>query len=86
MSDYGMYPFNSDKVKRWTAEMENATARTQLELVRECCELLIDQHEPVNSLGINRDHLDVLLRFVLHHDVSRLKREVDHVIKERGEG
>jgi Zn finger protein HypA/HybF involved in hydrogenase expression len=77
MSDFGMYPSNNDTVKRWMAERENASARLDLARTQECCKLLLSQHDPVTSLGINRDALKVLLDFVQHHDVARLKRECE---------
>ena len=68
MNDFGMYPSNNDTVKRWMAERENATARMELAKSRECCNLLISQHDPVSSLGIDRKALKILLDFVQHHD------------------
>lgn len=82
MNEFGMYPSNNDAVKRWMAERENATARMELAWTQECCRLLILQHDPVASLGIDRKALKVLLDFVQHHDPARLRREIEaHGIK-----
>lgn len=83
MNEFGMYPSNTDSVRRWMAESENASARVELARTRECCRLLISQHDPVFSLGVNRDALKVLLAFVGHHDTARLRRECEALIGNR---
>ena len=80
MNEFGMYPHNNDAVRRWTAERDNADARMQLAAVRECCKLLVSQADPVQTLGIDRDALKVLLDFVQHHDPQRLRREVEQYL------
>lgn len=60
MNDFGMYPTNTDTAKRWKAERENADARLELARMRECCRLLISQHDPVASLGLDRAALAVV--------------------------
>ena len=80
MNDFGMYPSNTDAARRWTAERENASARLELERMRECCRLLVSQYDPVFSLGIDRDALKVLLSFVQHHDTARLRRECETLL------
>ena len=82
MNEFGMYPSNTDKVRRWMAELENASARLELARTRECCRLLISQHDPVFSLGMDRDALKILLSFTAHHDTSRLRRECEAHIGE----
>ena len=77
MTKFGMYPSNTDEVRRWESERENATARLELARIRECCKLLVSQHDPVHSLGIDRDALRILLEFVQHHDVKRLRRDCE---------
>lgn len=81
MNEFGMYPSNTDAARRWVAEGENASARLELARTRECCKLLTSQHDPVFSLGIDRDALRVLLSFVQHHDTHRLRRECEALIK-----
>ena len=80
MNEFGMNPSNTDTVRRWMAECENADARLELARVRECCKLLVSQYDPVASLGIDRERLAVLLDFVQHHDTSRLRREADALV------
>ena len=77
MNEFGMYPSNNDTVRRWMAEYENASARLELARTRECCALLLSQHDPVYSLGVDRARLKVLLDFVRHHDPARLRRECE---------
>ena len=84
MNDFGMYPSNTEEVRRWSAERENATARVELARTRECCRLLVSQHDPVHSLGIDRETLRVLLDFVRHHDTSRLRRECEALLPPNG--
>ena len=80
MNEFGMYPNNTDEVRRWMAERENAASRLDAARTRECCRLLISQHDPVASLGISRDALKILLDFVQHHDTVRLRRECEAFI------
>lgn len=80
MNGFGMYPHNDGEVKRWAAERENAEANRQLALTRACCRLLLSQHDPVKSLGIDRDQLKVVLDFVMHHDPERLRRECEALL------
>jgi len=80
MNEFGMYPSNNDTVRRWMAEYENASARLELARTRECCALLLSQHDPVYSLGVDRARLKVLLDFVRHHDPARLRRECEALL------
>ena len=79
MNEFGMYPSNTNAARRWMAEKENAEARLNLARTHECCSLLLSQHDPVFSLGIDRDKLKVLLDFVQHHDPLRLRRECESI-------
>jgi hypothetical protein len=83
MNEFGMYPSNTDEVRRWKAEGENASARLELARTRECCRLLISQYDPVFSLGVNRDALKILLSFITHHDTARLRRECESHIRQQ---
>ena len=65
-----------DQVARWRAERENATARLELAQANECMAFLISQHEPLHTLGIDRNTLATLFSFVRHHDKARLDREL----------
>ena len=80
MNEFGMYPSNNDTVRRWMVEYENASAQLELARTRECCALLLSQHDPVYSLGVDRARLKVLLDFVLHHDPARLRRECEALL------
>jgi hypothetical protein len=65
-----------DDVARWRAESENASARLELAKHKQNISDLLAQHQPVDELGIDRDKLRLLLLFVLHGDMNRLKREM----------
>lgn len=82
MSDLATLFAAQGDVKRWQAERENASARLDLARCNEACAYLISQHEPVASLGINREVLRVLLSYVRHADTKRLHRELDELPKE----
>lgn len=62
-------------VRRWQAESENASARLEISRMHRNIAYLISQHEPVNSLGVDREKLRALLGFVRHGDLKRLERE-----------
>lgn len=64
-----------ERVRRWTAERENAEARLTLARTDEARAYLLSQHEPVASMGIDREALRTLLAFTAHHDKARLARE-----------
>ena len=85
MKDFGMYPELSPDVKRWRAERETADARLSLAKTKECARLLLSQHDPVASLGVERDKLRVLLDFIQHHDVERLRRECKNLLENRND-
>lgn len=65
-----------ERINRWKAEHENATARLELARRDEVAALLVSQHEPVHSLGIDRNALRVLLAYLTHRDVPRMQREL----------
>ena len=75
-SDLGQLFSAQAEVRRWKAESENATARLELSRMRESLAFLLSQYEPVNSLGIDRESLRVLLNFVAHGDACRLAKGV----------
>lgn len=75
-SDLAALYRSQTEVARWRAERENATARLALAQADEARAFLLSQHEPVASLGIDREALRVLLDFTRHHDRRRLKNEV----------
>ena len=63
-------------VRRWKAERENAEARLELARAAESRAVLLSGHEPVHSMGINRESLRALLAFTVHHDQGRLDRDL----------
>lgn len=76
MSDLQELFMTQEQVARWKAERENASARLELAQARSCCAYLLSQHDPVHSLGIDREALRILLHFISHHDKGRLAREI----------
>ena len=83
MSEFGMYPHNTEDVRRWTAERENASARLELAVMKSCARLLISQADPVNALGVDREALSVLLSFIHHADPNRLRRDCEGLLRDR---
>lgn len=63
-------------VARWRAERDSATAHLELAQTKEARAYLISQHEPIASLGVDRDVLRALLEFTAHHDKARLHRDL----------
>jgi hypothetical protein len=68
-----------DKVARWRAEWENAGARMDLAQHDERCAELLSQHEPVASLGLDRQRLRLVLNYIRHGDLKRLDREFEEL-------
>lgn len=76
-----------EEVRRWRAESENASARLQLATAKEARATLLSQHEPVASLGMDREALRILLSFTVHGDNKRMHREVaEHVMAKSNTG
>ncbi len=79
MSDLSVLFAEQERVARWRAESENASARLQIARMNEHCAHLISQHEPVASLGIDRERLRLVLNYVRHGDLKRLDREFEEL-------
>ena len=79
MSDLIVLFQEQDKVKRWKAEVENANAQLQIARMNEHCAYLISQHEPVASLGLDREKLRLVLNYMRHGDLRRLDREFEEL-------
>lgn len=77
MSDLVQLFMEEERVRRWGAERENASARLELAQMRRNIAHLLSQHEPVASLGLDRDMLRIALNFVSHGDVLRANREME---------
>lgn len=76
-----------EEVRRWRAESENASARLQLATAKEARAALLSNHEPVASLGMDREALRILLSFTVHGDTKRMHREVaEHVMAKPNTG
>lgn len=69
-NDFGSYMHRQTETKLAQAEYNAASIRIELRLIHERCAELISQHEPLASLGVNRE----LVRQVLHYvQCGRLK-------------
>ena len=75
MSDLAALFHAEEKTRRWTAEWENASARMELAQHNERMARLISQHEPVASLGLDRERLRHVLGYIKHGDLARLDRD-----------
>lgn len=78
-NDLGRLLHARDITARWRAESENASARLELSQYRERMAYLLSQHEPVASLGLDRERLRLALAFVLHGDAKRLVRDLEEL-------
>lgn len=63
-NDLAMAFKERDNVTRWMAEGENATTRLEMAQLKERLWLILSQHEPVASLGLDRDKLRIVLDFI----------------------
>ena len=64
MNDLSVLFYREEEVRRWKAESENANARLEIAHMRERMAMLLSQHEPVNSLNIDREALRKIFGFV----------------------
>jgi len=80
MNDLSILFSMEDKSARWAAEMENATARYELAKFDEHCAYLISQHEPIASLGLDREKLRVIFKYLKHRNLNRLNRDISETI------
>lgn len=60
---------------------DHADTLLDLERSRECIHFLLSQHEPVASLGVDREALRVLLSYIQHNDKARMNREVQQFLE-----
>lgn len=79
MSDLSVLFMEDERVAKWKAEREAATANLQIARMNQACARLISQHEPVTSLGIDRERLRLVLNYVRHGDMDRLNREFEEL-------
>lgn len=83
-NDLGALFSAQEQKRRWMAERENASARYELAKINEACASILSAHEPVASLGIDRDALRVLISYIHHGDQGRLHRETADYLKGLG--
>jgi hypothetical protein len=76
MSDLARLFDAQTSTKRWVAEQANATARLELARIDERIAYLISQHDPIAQLKIDREHLRIVLQYLKHGDLERLKRDI----------
>ena len=77
MSDLSRLFASQEVTRRWKAESENASARLEIARIKEHCAYLVSQHEPVNSLGLDRERLRLVLSYIHHGDLQRLLRDFE---------
>lgn len=77
VADSVHYEYAREVTAKMRAESECADARLELAQHAERIAMLLCQHEPVASLGIDRERLRALLKFIRHGDLKRLAREVE---------
>jgi len=76
MSDFQHLIEAGKDVDRWHAEWENASARMDIAKMKKAMAHLLSQHEPVHSLGIDREKLRIALSFIQHQDLNRVMRDI----------
>lgn len=64
MSDFSAYMSRKDVTAKCRAERDSATARLELALMHERCAEVMSQHEPLNTLGLDREAVRRLLCFL----------------------
>ena len=77
MSDLSLLFKSQEKVSRWKAELNYASAQLNVELMKRNMRFLISQHEPLSLFDIDRDKLRVIFSYVSHGDKNRLRREME---------
>ena len=77
MSDLALLFKADEKVSRWTAERNYASAKLDVELMNRNMRYLISQYEPLCYIGVDRNKLRIIFSYVNHGDLKRLKREIE---------
>lgn len=77
MSDFQQLMHADTKVKHRKAECEAADAKLEIARMLRNIAFLLSQHEPVATLGLDREALRRALDFVQHGDVERCLRNFD---------
>lgn len=73
---FGAYISAQAETRHRRAELENASARLELAQRNERAAMLISQHEPLASLGLDRAKLKSVFAFLQHGDLCRLMRDL----------
>lgn len=76
MSDLELLFKAEDKVTRWIAERNYASAQLDLATMRRNMRCLISQHEPLNSIDIDRDKLRIIFSYIEHGNATGLVNEI----------
>lgn len=76
MDDLALLFKAEERVLRWKAERNYATAELDIALIEKNMRYLISQYEPLNSLKIDREKLRGLFSYIKHGDLARLEREI----------
>lgn len=84
MSDFKRLMHADTEVQRRRAECEAADAKLEIARMLRNIAFLLSQHEPVATLGLDREALSRALAFVQHGDVERCLRNFD-IQRQRGE-
>lgn len=61
---FSRYMQAKETTARRRGEREAASAQLELALVRERCAEVLSQHEPINALGLDRDAVVKLVRYI----------------------
>ena len=69
MSDFGNYMLAKERTAAARAKHDAATTTLNLSIFQERCAELVSQHEPVASLGVDRDALRKIVQFIYHGHV-----------------
>jgi hypothetical protein len=79
MSDLSLLFLEEARVAQWEAERSSATANLQIAKMNRRCAYLISQHDPVTMMGLDRERLRLVLSYVRHGDIERLKHEFEQL-------
>lgn len=64
MSDFENYMMAQERTRTARAKHEAATSTLNLCIFQERCAELVSQHEPIASLGVDRDALRKIIQFI----------------------
>ena len=86
MSGFARLMHAETEVLRAQEAYSHGATHLQLSRMRRNMAFLLSQHEPVKSLGIDRDRLRLALEFIEHGDEKRCARDlVEQLEKEKTE-